>query len=296
MQTSLARITTLLLLTVVVYATSNSAAARNTTTIAEWALGTPIIRIGGSSAAGGVELTEIRAATPVGDDSLLIVESKIVALLLFDTKGMLATRISRAGQGPGEFSAIGYSGLVGDSLWGADTRLRRVHFFRKNGQYLSSRPLPSASVRIGDGATARYMARGVLANGSMAGYIAVPGAPPQRGQTPPHGTVGILGLFQSDSVVKDTLAWMPQASSALLLDVPPYIHFPGPNHFADTPFWHVASTGSAVVAVDRTIPRDSASARYHVRKWDGTGRLSFSVDIEKTGADNCCNETVGLGC
>ncbi len=278
---TIARLATVtLLLSFAIYAARNPASARNSTTpVAEWTLGTPTIRIGGSSATGGVELTEIMSATPVGEDSLLVVDSKITALLLFDARGTLARRISREGQGPGEFSRVAFAGLIGDSVWGADTRASRVLFFSKSGQYLSSRPLPRASVRTAPRTTSSYTARGILTNGRMPGYIAVPSAPPQRGSAPAHGTVGILGLFQSDSVVRDTLAWMPQASTPLYLDVPPWLHFPGPNHFADTPLWRVASTGSAVIAVDRTIPRDSASARYRVRKWDGNGKLSFSVDI-----------------
>jgi hypothetical protein len=89
----------------------------------------------------------------------------------------------------------------------------------------------------------------------------------------------MLALFDADSVVRDTLMWLVQASPSLMLDVPPNLHFPGPNYFADTPLWHIAGDGSGVVVVERPPAPSGEPASYRVIRWNGDGERVFNVDI-----------------
>jgi hypothetical protein len=82
-------------------------------------------------------------------------------------------------------------------------------------------------------------------------------------------------------VASDTISWLAQGSVLFLIHMQArgYLHFPGPNHFIETPLWNVAPNGSVIVAVDRGAPVTASPATYRVRAWNGRGASLFIVDV-----------------
>jgi hypothetical protein len=257
----------------------NSASHNPDALFQPWTLGAPAARIGGAEDAGGVQLTSVTHAVALDGDSLLLVDSREPLVMVFDPDGRKTHQIGRRGEGPGEFRYIAALGRLADSIWIADSPKRRVQFMGLSGDTRSARPLPSASVSTAPGRVSFFRGTGMLHNGLMAGFIGLRHDHPDRPEPPPHGDSGMLALFDTDSTVRDTLMWIVQAPASLMLDVPPNLHFPGPNYFADSPLWHIARDGSGAVVVERTVAADSANAQYRVTRWNGDGERMFAVDV-----------------
>jgi hypothetical protein len=129
--------------------------------------------------AANEDLTEVRAAWLLPDNSIVLSQHKDSRVVVFDSSGARKYSLARAGAGPGEFgrwSAAGGSsflgGVHGDTLWFYDEMLRRFTWFRGSrvlrttplsSQYstasteLARRPLTTASTLLGirPGAIAR---------------------------------------------------------------------------------------------------------------------------------------------
>ncbi len=249
----------------------------------QWTLGAPTVRIGGSESHGGAQLSAVKQVVPYGDDSVFVTDAEITSVLAFDGHGTLVRQIGRPGQGPGEFGFITAIGLVGDTLWVTDLRRRLIHFFTRDGAVRRATPMVRRTVRLRDGGTITVVPRAVIPGGMTVGFVPVtdslpPGAPP----APPHGTVGILGYFDSLGVARDTLRWLADGGTLLVMFIGDNIYFPGPHHFDGKALWTVAGDGSSVAVADRPVADDSTSARYRITKWDDRGEQVFSTQIRYT--------------
>ena len=258
----------------------NQGSSSGTPTFQNWQLGEHTTVIGGSNTVPDAELTEIRQVVPIHDDTVLVVDSRILSVLVFNDSGKVVRRIGRQGEGPGEFGFLSRLGNLGDSIWVSDGRKRLIHFFALDGAFRSSRPLQRKQVRIAENTLTSFSPEGILRGGKQVGFLpatfpfAVGVTPP-----PPHGRTGVLGLFDGDTIPTDTLIAIVQASGALTMNIPPYIHFPGDNHFADTPLYIVSSDGQSVVLVAREMATSTEMQHYRVTKWDAHGKQVFSVDV-----------------
>jgi hypothetical protein len=83
-------------------------------------------------------------------------------LRVFDASGRFVRTIGGKGDGPGEFRSLSRMGWLADTLWVHDHQQRRVSFFRRSGEFITS-VLMADMVRP-DGIT---MISGVLQNGRV---------------------------------------------------------------------------------------------------------------------------------
>jgi hypothetical protein len=74
--------------------------------------------------------------------NLYFVDYKTNKIHKFDTKGISAAVFGGKGQGPGEFSVQPRIFVSGDTLFAAETNLRRISKFDLNGKYLSEKMIP----------------------------------------------------------------------------------------------------------------------------------------------------------
>jgi len=152
-------------------------------------------------------------------------------------------------------------------------RQRRMKFFSHTGVLLGARPWLPWNARIGEGVETTVRPNGLLHGGLMVAHMPTLAPPDTAPLPPPHGTVGPLALADSTSTARDTIVWLAQASELFMLNMKAvgYLHFPGPNHFIDTPLWHVADDGTVIVVVNREAPASASRTGYRVRLWNGAG-------------------------
>lgn len=64
-----------------------------------------------------------------GDGAIVVMQTQVASLRIFDSEGQPIGRIGGRGQGPGEFERPVRGGWKGDSLWVSDVSLSRVSLF-----------------------------------------------------------------------------------------------------------------------------------------------------------------------
>ncbi|MFA7124289.1 MAG: 6-bladed beta-propeller, partial [Candidatus Delongbacteria bacterium] len=74
--------------------------------------------------------------------NLYFVDYKTNKIHKYDTKGGSAAVFGGKGQGPGEFSVQPRIFVSGDTLYAAETNIRKVTKFDLNGKYLSEKIIP----------------------------------------------------------------------------------------------------------------------------------------------------------
>lgn len=74
--------------------------------------------------------------------NLYFVDYKTKKIHIYDTAGKPAAVFGGIGQGPGEFSFQPHIFISGDTLYAAETNVRRVSKFDLNGKYLSEKIIP----------------------------------------------------------------------------------------------------------------------------------------------------------
>lgn len=87
----------------------------------------------GFSRIGAVHLTST--------GEVIVLDAAALEFRVFDADdGRFLRTIGRPGEGPGEFSDISGTGMLGDTLWVTDTRSRRITWFGPDGELLSTTP------------------------------------------------------------------------------------------------------------------------------------------------------------
>jgi len=81
--------------------------------------------------------------SPAGE--LYVVERSVPELRVYDAEGALVRTYGREGEGPGEFQMMSDFGVLGDTVWIADLRRRRLTMFAREGDVLAT---VSASIQI----------------------------------------------------------------------------------------------------------------------------------------------------
>jgi hypothetical protein len=252
------------------------------TRLAEWTLGESVVQLGGSAGTGPEVFSELRHVLLSPDASVYLVDSKTTGVLRFRDDGTFVNEIGRVGDGPGEFRWISDLGLRHDTLWVADSRNRRRQFFSPDGALAGSQPWKTWNVPTGPRQSRSVQPRGLFREDLGLAHVPTLSPLPDAPSAPGHGTVGPLAFHDTSGIARDTIAWLAQGSELFLIDMQAkgYLHFPGPNHFIETPLWNVAPDGSLIAVVDRPAPKTAASAAYRVRVWSGRGEPRFTVDVQ----------------
>lgn len=77
-----------------------------------------------------VPLTFVKQLVPGADGSVFLLDARTNGVLAFDSDGAFRRRFGRRGEGPGELLSPWRLGLLGqDTLWVADSRLRRINLY-----------------------------------------------------------------------------------------------------------------------------------------------------------------------
>ena len=172
-----------------------------------WALDDePVVEIGGSDRGDDYELYGVRSAARLTDGRIVVANGGTHELRFYSSDGTYLRSAGREGEGPGEFSRMGWvQRMPGDSLFVYDYDLRRIAVFSASGDFvrgvrLESTPdLPFASP-IGV-----FNDRSMLARG----FADTKGVPPdglQRYESPifhldPNGLlITELGPFSGNEV------------------------------------------------------------------------------------------------
>lgn len=103
-----------------------------------WLLDSAARREVGGSAPGSVDLFRVVAAIRLEDGRVIVAEGSPPRLLSFAASGTLLTSAGRRGSGPGEFEAISFVQVIGDSLLMYDPRLRRASVFTDSLRFVRS--------------------------------------------------------------------------------------------------------------------------------------------------------------
>jgi hypothetical protein len=101
--------------------------------------------------ADSVSLSEIDGFVVLSDGDLVAVPQRQDLHVAFVTTDGRKTVFGRRGGGPGEFQQLRGFGVVGDTLWVADNRLRRVSLILPQQELGRLIPYPSAIATGGDG-------------------------------------------------------------------------------------------------------------------------------------------------
>ncbi len=182
----------------------------------------------------------------------------------------IAARIGRVGAGPGEFERPGGIGVLADTLWVADVRLRRFTRFDGTGKTLETQqillpPLPRPYVSS--------MAWALLRDGQAIGQTAVAG-PSDSPNAPDARLIRFtVGTSQLDSSVRLSVrnANRTHQSSG------GGVHITQP--LSDATLWAAALDGSGYVVVDRPAAGSADAGTIRVDWYDASGQRARQYQV-----------------
>lgn len=151
------------------------------------------------------------SALEVGSDGLIYVtEGSVPEIRVYDGEDRVVRRIGRQGEGPGEFQFPASFGVVGDTVWAWDQRLRRITLFDREGRVLSTARVEPVQVALPAGYASvlpwRMRPDGrFTSRASMVGGLR-PDDPP-TGVRPTDSIPVPLVLFDTRGQVTDTIGW-----------------------------------------------------------------------------------------
>jgi hypothetical protein len=106
------------------------------------------------------QLFRVTGGTVLADGAIVIANSGTQELRFYDDAGAHLRTAGRQGQGPGEFSSLGFVGAFRDSLVVFDTQLKRFSVFDTGGAFARSFTPPDSVGRF-------YTRSGVLGDGRL---------------------------------------------------------------------------------------------------------------------------------
>jgi len=116
----------------------------------EWRLSPePVVSIGAVDAEPEYQLFGVRALTRLGDGTIVLANAGSQEIRWYDRHGRFLRSAGSEGSGPGEFTALGWLGVLpGDSVVAFDGRLRRLSLFAPDGTFVRS-SVPQAEGKPG---------------------------------------------------------------------------------------------------------------------------------------------------
>jgi hypothetical protein len=166
----------------------------------------------GFSAIGGVDVDR--------DGNIYAYEAQAAQIRVYDPRGRRLRTIARRGEGPGEFQDGPLFGVVGDTIWAYDMRLRRVTLFDRRGTVLLTSRLDGIAVDLQrPGSIGYVMPRLLLRDGMFLGELRLYTARRTSGPWPVKETDTVMVprvRFDGTGAVFDTIGWdqRPPASSS----------------------------------------------------------------------------------
>lgn len=141
----------------------------------------PVLRIGASEAEPEYQLYGVRGVSRLADGRIVLPNAGTQEIRWYDADGFHQLSAGGEGNGPGEFTGLGWLGvLAGDSVIAYDARQRRLSLFDANGVFVRSSLIeidrwvamqfPVFSAVLADGsllATGRLIDREDMAEGPM---------------------------------------------------------------------------------------------------------------------------------
>ncbi|MEP7344081.1 MAG: hypothetical protein ABI877_02380 [Gemmatimonadaceae bacterium] len=133
----------------------------------------PLLEIGGASAEGPAEFSEIRGATRLSDGRIAVANGATNEIRLFLSTGVFEHASGRSGGGPGEFIRLRRLFRISDTLVGVDGD-SRTQFFASDGRLLRSPQAPHSAAlrslqRIGVLRDGSAITTGIEGSGRLAG-------------------------------------------------------------------------------------------------------------------------------
>jgi hypothetical protein len=165
----------------------------------EWTVSAPRLTVGGGSAEGPYALHRVAGALLHGDGGLLVAQG--AELLRFDGEGRFERRIGRRGEGPGEYSRIGFIAWHEAGVLVLDDLRRQFTVLDDAGNVVEIRRLAMerCGVRISFGVGYPCEAVGALEDGTVVTVQRLRGpqaASTERALTP--GLMSYVGRFGAD--------------------------------------------------------------------------------------------------
>lgn len=184
--------------------------------------------------------------------------------------GRLKATVGGRGEGPGEFSALGAIGLLGDTLWAFDRSLSRVSYFTRAGELIRTVTVP---FRFRESPDEKSPARaaGVLPDGRVLGSE-MAWSPEVASGTLTEAAVVAMdtgGTLLDTLYVREPTIWAIQDP-----DDPSGFGAYGAQPFADNPMFALSVHQSAFVAVRRLVV-DETSRNFRVTRVTFAGDTVF---------------------
>jgi len=210
------------------------------------------------------------------DGSVYVVERTDMQIRVFDEKGRPLRRIGGRGEGPGEFAVLTSFGVVGDTVWVSDTRLRRITLFDREGNIISAVPATGVAIETSSpGFTVTVRPNAMRADGLFTSTY----SRGFSGSTPPTGGPPVRAprlLFNGRGEAVDTLGWWEVDVPNITIVAPSRDvikagerEIPRPQPPADTPL-RMDIDGDSVV-VDRTRAVNADDAHFTIMRTAMTG-------------------------
>ena len=216
-------------------------------------------------------LTAAGSLTTDDEGTIYVAQPRDFQIRVYSEGGELSRVIGREGQGPGEFSSIGYLGWLGDTLYTGDSRNQRVSFFKRDGSFIRSIRL--AWSVIDEVFTPRTVSR-VLPDGTVLVQ------PSFASRLLADGTITRRPLFRMDTTgtVLQTVAETSVKNSQLSIQKGSGGLF-GLQLFSDSPLLALAPSGEYVMVLDRDAATQEHGAVMRLRKITVDGDTVFAHEI-----------------
>lgn len=200
------------------------------------------------------------------EGQLLVVQTSVGSITVFDSTGQYLRTLGRRGRGPGEFSRLSRVGWTRDTLWVMD--IGKLHLFDRQLRYVRTiQPVVATPPAGAD----RVVPGPIMADGSILG---IPIAYVQRDREP-------LALLTDSGAVTRVLAEV--ATDHRSADVKLNGHATTiANPWAADTRWFNASDGRSLVAVERPAPQSGERARFTILRIGLNGDTLVHRSVEYT--------------
>ncbi len=166
-------------------------------------------RVDGESSSDA-KLSYIRQIVFSGDSAIVVLESQLPTILIYDTTGAVVRRFGRKGGGPGEFTAPRALAVAGDTLYVLDNTT--IHRLRIDGRYIDGFQIRNSVTVNGRGSV--MGATNMLSHtpAGLIGYFHVPNLYRGRDERVERDTM-LLQVIDRPSGTVRTILHVEQADS-----------------------------------------------------------------------------------